>query len=352
MLQGDDKLRPWLDAETVSWLGITDAPTPTGDVLTLSVRMRDRKSGSELRLGRMLVSTGAVRPLHLDGARGVVRAPWGTAVEAFSGSLVTREFDYPEFSWAAGGRLSQTLSDKLVFGSSFMQSRAGGEISRTETGVDLAFTPTAWFTTAARSSFDMIHFGIADALLSSSVQNQRSRLELFLTHRSPGRLLPATSLFSVLGDFAATSVGTTVRHRLFPRLDVVGTASGQRQDDILGGQGLVRVALALDDDWAGQAGLELRRVHVHESRWSGVRGTLSLPLWQRWRAATELELVAPDDPRGAASVWPWGLLALGYRTEGGWDFSAGIEATSGRDARAATYGLARVSYVFDQGASR
>lgn len=347
MLQGSDEVRPWMDAEMVSWLGVTDSPSPTGDVLTLSVRLRHAGSGSELRVGRQLVSTGAIRPLHLDGMRGVARSPWGTAVEAFAGSHVVRGFDYPELTWSAGGRISQAVRDQLVIGGSFMETRTRAESARSEAGADLAFTPAAWFTAAARSAFDLVRYGVADALVSASVQRRDSRLELFLTHRSPGRLLPATSLFSVLGDFAATSVGSTARHRLFPRLDLIATGSVQRQESVQGGQGLVRAVLALDDDWAGSVGVELRRVHFGDSRWSGARGTVAMPIARGIRVATELELVVPDQPNGRGSVWPWALLALGYRSPRGWDVSAGVEASSGRTYLAEVNGLARFSYAFD-----
>lgn len=364
VLQGSDRLKPWLDAESVSWFGVTNDPTlssgapgATGDVLTLSVRMRHAQSGSELRLGRMLVSTGSIRPLHLDGARGVARSPWGTAIEGFAGSLVTRGFDYPEFAWASGARLSQAVADKFSIGASYMQARSASELMRAEAGADFSFTPTSWMSATGRSAFDTITPGLADALLSASVQNERSRLELFFTHRSPGRLLPATSLFSVLGDFASTSVGATARRRLFPRLDVIASGTSQTQGGVWGGQGFVRTMLALDDDWAGSVGLEARRVHFGESRWSGVRATITLPFWERWRVASELELVVPDPPDASGSAgsvrsgvaWPWMLVSGGYRTPSGWDFAVGVEASSGRTYIAELHGLARVSYNFELG---
>src|SRR5262249_12196105 len=87
VLRGEDRLRPWLDVETVTWLGGGtlhhhdvssyggggEPLTPTGDVLTLSVRARDIASGSEIRAGRMVVSMGAVRPVQIDGARALGR---------------------------------------------------------------------------------------------------------------------------------------------------------------------------------------------------------------------------------------------------------------------------------------
>lgn len=356
VLSGEDRLRPWLDAEAVTWLGVastanatTDPLAPTGDVLTVSVRARDVKSGSELRIGRMVVSMGAVRPLHLDGARGLVRVFGGTTLEAFGGSPVQRGFDYRTTDWAAGGRVGQAFGDGLAIGASYLFRTRDGESSDEELGADASFTPTPWLTAAGRASFDLLTRGPADVLGSVSVQKDDVRLEVFTTHRSPGRLLPATSLFSVLGDFAATSVGGTLRYRAFPRLELLGTALGQSQGDNLGGQGTVRATLALDDAFEGTLGLEARRVEIGASRWSGARGIVSMPLPRSFRLGTEVELVIPDEPNGRGSVWPWVLGALGYRPKPGWDVALGVEASSGPTYRAETHALARLSYAFERG---
>lgn len=352
VLRGEDKLRPWLDAETVTWLGVTDAPAGTGDVLTLSVRMRDLKSGSEMRAGRMLVSMGAVRPLQIDGARGLVRAFGGTTAEAFGGFPVVRRFDYRTFDWAAGGRVGQQVGDTATFGASYLQRRSDGHPSDEEAGADLAYTPSPTFTAASRAAFDLVTRGLTDALVSASVQGKDLRTEIFTTHRSPGRLLPSTSLFSVLGDYAATSFGGTLRWRAFPRLELVATGSGQIQNVEIGGQGLGRATLALDDAWASYLGLEARRVDFNGARWTGARAIASIPLRSRLRAATELELVVPDDPRGRGAVWPWGLGALSWRSDGGWETAAAVEASSGPENRSEVHVLARLSYAFDRSAPR
>lgn len=347
VLHGEDKLRPWLDVETVSWLGVSDDPSATGDVLSLSVRARDMKSGSELRAGRMLVSLGALRPLHLDGVRGLGRAFGGTTAEAFAGVPVASRFNYQDFDWAAGARLGQTIADRVAFGAAYGQRRRGIDVANEEVGLDAAFTPAPWFTAAGRSAYDLSNPGIADALASVSVQKEGMRGEVFATHRSPGRLLPSTSLFSVLGDFAATTVGGTARYRMFPRLETTLTGSGQRRDDVVGGQAIGRATLALDDEWAGTIGVEGRRVSFDTSRWTGGRVTATKPLTTKLRVATELELVFPDRPRGRGTVWPWALVAVGYRATRAWDFGGAVEASSGPEYRGALSGLFRATWQWD-----
>lgn len=352
VLQGNDRLRPAIDAETVTWLGITDSPSPTGDVLTLSVRLRDVRSGSELRAGRMLVSMGAVRPVHLDGARGLVRVFGGTTLEAFGGFPVARRFDYATFDWATGGRIGQSVGDSLAFGASYLHRRSDARRADEELGADVAFTPRPWLTAAGRAAFDLVSPGPTDVLGSIGVRSGDVRGELFTTHRSPGRLLPSTSLFSVLGDFASTHVGGTVRWLAFPRLELVATGSAQVQDTRVGGQGLGRVTLALDDDFAGSIGLETRRVEVGDRRWTGARVVISVPVRTRIRVASEIEMVVPDRPRGGPAVWPWVLGAVSYRIAEAWDAAAGLEASSGMTDKTTAVGLARLTYVFDPKGAR
>lgn len=356
VLRGEDRLRPWLDVETVTWLGVmgpAQAGTqglpgevaPTGDVLTLSVRTRDAATGSELRTGRMIVTMGAVRPVHLDGVRGLARAFGGTTVEAFGGVPVVRRFDYDTFDWTAGGRLGQAIGDVAAFGGSYAVRRRGGHRDDEEVGADFALTPSPWLTAAGRAAFDVVARGPTDALLSVSAQKKDVRGELFTTHRSPGRLLPRTSLFSVLGDFAATSTGATGRWRAFPRLELVATGSMQVQGDEIGGQGIGRATLALDDEWAGSLGLEVRRVDFNGARWVGARAIASLPLTEAFRVASEIELVRPDDPRGRGSLWPWALGALAWSSPSGWEIATALEGSAGPEYRQALHALARVSYA-------
>lgn len=349
-MRGEDRARPWLDVETVTWLGATggnEAFGPTGDVLTLSVRARDQATGSELRVGRMVVSMGAVRPTHIDGARGLVRLFGGTTLETFGGFPAVRRFDYDTFDWATGGRLGQAVGDVASFGASYALRRSGGHRANEEIGADLALTPLPSLTAAARASFDLVTSGPTDALVSIGAQRGDVRAEIFSTHRSPGRLLPRTSLFSVLGDFAATSTGGTLRYKAAPRLELVGTGSVQVQGSDVGGQGVGRATLALDDEWRGSIGVEARRVDFHGTRWVGARVALTVPLRGALALGTELELVRPDDPRGRGALWPWALVALGWRSPSGWELATAVEGSSGPTARESLHALFRVSYAFD-----
>lgn len=350
ILNGTDELRPWLDAETVTWLGATsgDSASATGDVVTLTVRARDPSSGSELRAGRFVMTMGALRPVHVDGARALARASTGATVEAFGGVPIVRRFAYDDFDWTAGGRVGQTLGTVAAFGAAYGARWRGGAREGEEAGADLALTPSPWLTAASRATFDVETRTPTEALASISAQKKDVRGELFTTHRTPSRLLPRTSLFSMLGDFAATSMGATARYRAFPRLELVTTGSVQRQGENVGGQGLGRVTLALDDAWAGTLGLEMRRVDVGGARWTGARAIASLPLPLALRVSTELEIVRLDEPSSMrrGSLWPWALGAVAWSSSSGWELATGIEASAGPESGSEIHALGRISYAF------
>lgn len=345
VLHGQDRAARWLDAETVAWLGTQNG----GDVLTLTVRARHPETGSELRLGRMVATAGAVRPVHIDGARGLLRLFGNTTLEAFTGVPVVTSFGWKDFDWVAAGRVSESVADKVTVGGSYAIRKRAGVTDNEEVGADFSLTPATWLTAAGRAAFDASTKDPVDALGTVSAQKGDLRGELFVTHRVPSRLLPQTSLFSMLGNVPSTTTGTTGRWRAAPRLELIASGSVQTRAGDTGGQGFGRAALALDDARDGELGLEARRVDFGGGRWVGARATARIPLHRSVRLSTELELVRPDEPGTRAALWPWSLLALTYRADLGWEAAAAMEAAGGPE-RSWVAILARFSYAFEVGA--
>jgi len=348
VLRGEDRARPWLDAEAVAWLGVRDNPDVTGDVQTLTVRVRAPRGLGEVRAGRFLLATGAIRPLHLDGARGLVRAPFGTSAELFAGTPVVQRFQVRALDVATGGRVAQAIGDWMTVGVSYLWRQREGRRVDEEIGPDLALSPVRGVDVAARMAMDLLQRGPSDALASIGVRpSEDVRLEAFLTHRSPSRMLPATSLFTVLGDVPSTTGGGTARWRAAPRLELLATGAVVRASEALGGTATGRATLALDDDWAGSVGVEVRRQALAASRWTGARVLAMVPLPARFWVSGELEIVRPDQPRGGSELWPWALASLSYRSAAGWDLAAGVEV-AGRDPRGEVHALLRASYAFER----
>lgn len=358
--------------EGLVWAGARSGPVtsdvdPAADILVLTAQLRAPSGWGELRGGRFVVATGAVRPVQMDGALVVARAPWGGAVEVFGGAPVAprlgaanafasverpaKSTPYHLYDWLAGGRVSEALPLSGTLGASYVQERLHADVAHEEAGLDFALAPTRAVDFAARGAYDLTSPGIADALASLGLRRDPVRVEIFGTHRSPSRLLPATSLFSVLGDFPSETTGTTVRWFVAPRLDVVGSAAvmaiGAHGTREVGGQGSLRGLLRTDDRGEGSIGAELRRQDVSDVAWSGARVIAGVPLGMRFRASTELELAAPDHPRGRGSVWPWGLVALAFRHPSGWEAASAVEAASTPEHAFMMNALVRVSRALE-----
>jgi hypothetical protein len=344
-LQGEDRTRSWVDAEALIWTGSSKEGTgsePVGDVLVLSLRLREPHGYGELRFGRFIVATGAIRPLHLDGVSGLGRLPWGSTVEVFGGSPVVPRFGERVEELASGGRIAQRISTSGNIGMSYVRRWGHGEVANEEAGADLTFRPLPWMDLAARGAYDLIYPGIADALVSSAFRASDIRLELFASHRSPSRLLPATSLFAVLGSFPSDTLGSTLRWRAFPRLELLASGAGQQVGGEFGGNAWIRSTLWLDDRGDGSLGLELRHQSVVGARWSGVRGIASLPMGAGFRYSTEVEIAVRD-----AKPWPWGLMALAWHSKNGWELAAAVEASSTPQQLYETRTIARVTKLLE-----
>jgi hypothetical protein len=327
VLQGEDAPRSWFSVEGLVWGGARSSAV-NGDVLVLAVRLREPHGFAEAHAGRFVLATGAIHPVQIDGVHVVARAPWGSVVETFGGLPVVPRFGARSYDWLAGGRVAQKLADVVTVGVSYLQRREDGEISNEELGADLAAAPARWLDVAAFGAYDVTSPGLAEARASAAARWSDWRVELFGSQMSPGRLLPATSLFSVLGDVASQTVGATVRWRAAPRLDLLASGAGQDVAGGAGGNGWVRATLRLDDRGAGSMGLEGRRVDVPGTAWTGVRAIAAIPLGGGFRYSSEIEVVVPDHPDGRGAAWPWGLSALSWRSRNGWEVAGALEASS------------------------
>ncbi len=341
VLEGKDQVRPWFDVEGLVWAGArTDA---AGDVLALALRLHDPHGRGELRAGRFVLATGAVRPLQIDGARALGRTSFGTTAEFFGGAPVVPRFGSLPYEWIVGGRVAQTIVSRATMGLSYVQRRSHMELADEEVGADLAAIAVPWLDLASTAAYDLTSPGITMGLASIAARYKNWRFELFTSHRSPGRMLPATSLFSVLGDFPSENFGTTVRWQAAPRLDLLGGAAAQIVGGEPGANAWLRALLRLDDRGTSSLGLEIRREDVVGAQWTGARGIASRTFAHVWRFSTEIEIVLPDTPNGRGIAWPWGLMALAWRPGKGWEAASAVEASASPERRYQLTALLRLS---------
>jgi len=358
VLEGSTRKYPYVEAEGLVWAG---AGTPqfglrdnqmTVEALVLTVKVRDPKGISDTRLGRFILSTGAVRAMQVDGGHAILRAPSKTNIEIFGGVPVEGDVEGRRYDWVAGGRISQGLGKLGVIGGSYYNRYNAGQRSDEEVGVDFSLRAAHWLDMAAKFSWEIVNPGLAEVLatISSATENGKVRGEVFATKRSPTRLLQQTSLFTVLGDPGTLRTGGNLFWRAAPRLDFWVEGAANQAQDKWGWSGYFRSVLRTDDEGRGSVLGEIRRQAISSvSNWTGFRVAAVIPVYKDHANTVglmpEVEVVLPDERSAATGkVWPWGRLALRYQHIKGWTLAAGAEASSTQNIRVDVRALARVAY--------
>ncbi len=335
---------PYVDADAVVFVGASELGRE-GDVMTVSVGLREPHGYGQARVGRFVLSTGAVRPVPIDGASVLARAPTGSTLEVFGGMPVAPELGPRSFDWLAGGRLGQKLLDEhLGLGVSYVQRRDAGEASTEEVGADLMAEPAPWLALNALGSWDVLRDGLAEARVSAQAHSDHSYAQLFASRRIASRLLPATSLFSVLGDAPSTELGTDLSWNAFPRLDVGGTFALEALEDTVGYRMALRTTLRFSDDDRGDLRLEAVRREVGTSAYSGCAARVMLPIAERWRTHASVEVAAPDHAAGRGALWPWARAGASYTIDSAWMVAVALGARATPEYRSEAYALLRVAY--------
>jgi hypothetical protein len=335
VLDAGGALGPGLAAEAVVWLAGARTPGEgtTGDVLVIAVRGQTRSGRLAMRAGRFVSALGALRPAHVDGGALRVRLPRRFDVEAVAGIPVEPGLTTGRaWDWIAGGRIARRIGDGGSIGLAYAQRRDEGRLALEELGADAGLALTARHDVGARAAYDLANPGLAELALTASYRRRAVRAEAYAMHRAASHLLPATSLFSVLGDVPAERAGAVVTWRAAPRLDAIAELGGRRAGGDLGAELVARARLRLDDRGASALGGELRRSGAGDDAWTGARATARLALPRAFVASGEFELVVPDVDRGRGAVWPWGLAAVSWE-RGGWQAAVAVEASASPEYR-------------------
>lgn len=369
MLQGNADPAEWVRIETLIWAG-ADEFDEEADALLARLSLRTPDHRAELHLGRMIVGPGAIRPVHLDGVSGVARLPWHMAVEVFGGFPVPVSFEDRDDDWAVGGRLAQSIPQVATLGVAYLHRRSGSQIDDQEVGSDLSIYLGDSVSLVTRAAWDIDTPGFSEALATLSYRaNYAWRFEVYGAHRSPSRILPATSLFSVLGDVPAQSVSGRVRWRAAPRLDVTADGGVRTFDGRLGETARVRAVLRLDPVGASVISVEVNRKGGPETvALTGARATFRWRLAAAWLLSSEVELIRPDNSDDATAgvpvlqtldgltgapsrgeLWPWALLALEFQPSPEWVMAAAIEGSATSEYERALDGLFRLTWLWGGG---
>ncbi len=302
----------------------------TAVVLVFVLRARTEDGRVNGRVGRFVATLGALRPVHVDGAAARVRLAKRIDAEAYAGMpVVSIENGMSEraWDWVVGGRVARRLGDYGSVGAAMLEQRDRGRLVTREAGIDAGLALGKYHDVGARLAYDLANPGLADAYASVIQRKKKLRGELYVGYRAASHLLPATSLFTVLGDTPSMRGGVLVNSKVAPRLELSSDMGLRGAADELGVMLIARARLALDDHFKSVLSGELRRDGVGDDAWTGVRGAARIALPYALTASTELELVVPDHDRMRGRVWPWLLAALAHE-RGPWRAAAAVEASA------------------------
>jgi len=358
-IEADGRQGADLSAEAVVWIGGgTIGDTGHSDVLVMALRARTLDGRLSGRFGRFVESLGALRPVQVDGAAGRVRLPHRIDVEVYGGIpvlAVTAASAGPEvepfasvtqtraWDWVVGGRVARQLGDSGSVGVAYAEQREDGRLVSEEVGVDGGTSINKRDDLAAKLAYDIANPGLAQISIVASRRYKELRVDVYSSYLAASHLLPATSLFSVLGDVPAERAGTTLSWRIAPRLDVGGDLGVRHAEDDTAPEIVVRARLRLDDRGTSALAGELRRDGVGDDEWTGARGVARIALPYALTASTELELVIPDHARGLGVVWPWALIALAW-DNATWHAAVAAEASASPQDRRRVDVLAQLGW--------
>ncbi len=368
VLEADGEVRDDVEAEAVVWMGGSrELGDPSGDVLVAVVHARTENNRANGKLGRFVTALGAMRPTHVDGGELHLRLPNRFDLAVVAGipvipagdatdSLYDRTMSARSWDWYAGARASRRIGEWGAVGVAFAERRETGVLASEELGADAGFTITKNDDVGGRIAFDLANPGVAEATVTASHRHKSLRTDAYVTHREASHLLPATSLFSVLGDVPSERAGVLATWRAFPRLDLIADL-GARYVDELGAEVVGRARLRLDDKGKSALTGELRHSGVGNDAWTGLRGAARIAMPYDLMLATELELVVRDTGnddmtlRDRGRVFPWALVAVSGK-RGDWQGAIAAEASATPEYTRRLDVLFQLSRLFDVGGKR
>jgi len=344
LLDGRADATPWARVEANVWGGAREFDNEA-DLLVGRLLLHDPQNVAQLSLGRMIVGPGAVRPMHLDGGSGLVRLPWDMTIEAFGGLSVAPGFGDRANDWAAGGRIGQAFGRRATVGVAYVQRYDQSALSDQEVGADVSLRPIDELTFTSRAAWDLLSSGLSEALGTLSYRPTDAwRFEVSGVHRSPQRILPATSLFSVLGGVSSQIVSGRAFWRAAPRLDLSVEGGARRFEDRFGERLEAQAVLRLDPRGNSAVSVEATRFGgPNHIGWTGARGTLRLFVSPQWLLGTELELVRPDRPAARGEWWPWALASVTWIPIRSLEVSLAAEGSATAENEVALDGLLRIT---------
>jgi hypothetical protein len=198
-----------------------DGHRTAGDVDSIFVEGKLLQRHLLLRVGRQLVTGGAVRATQFDGvtARGLVADGFGA--ELFGGAPVQPRFGVSSGDVLAGGRVFWNRSFDSEVGASFVYALRRGYLARKDVALDGSWTPWRSVNVSGLVQWNLEERRLAEARVSALWQvTPKVQLVADLQRTSPDLFLDRSSIFAVFAEETRNEAGGEVVWRILQPLSL------------------------------------------------------------------------------------------------------------------------------------
>jgi len=198
-----------------------DNHTTAGDVDSLFLEGRVLKRHLLLRVGRQLMTGGAMRATQVDGitADGVVA--YGLGVQAWAGVPVQPRFAQAGGDFITGARGFWRHSFDSEVGVSYVYALRKGYLARSDLGVDGSWTPIRAVTVSGLAQWSLAEDRLAEARLQGLWQiNKQVQVVGDISRTAPDLFIDRSSIFAVFSEEFRNEAGAEVVYRPLPPLSL------------------------------------------------------------------------------------------------------------------------------------
>ena len=170
-----------------------------------------------LSLGRHVVTGGAARFTHLDGASADLRIGGGIGFAAYGGAPVIPRFARAQGDAIYGGRLYWRGSMESEVGASFVQVLDHGRTARMDAGLDARVRVMNGLSFGGFGLWSLAESRLAEVDVGPTwVVNEKLQARLQYRRTAPDLFLPRSSIFSVFAEMQRDEVGGDVSYQVNP----------------------------------------------------------------------------------------------------------------------------------------
>ena len=191
----------------------------TGDIDVAYIEGRVFDKHLQIRVGRQLLTGGAVRNVQLDGMSFAAKVWRGLGVEIYGGSPVTPRLNFSRGNALAGGRVFYRLGFDAEVGASYVYAQEDGSLTRSDFALDAWWRASQQVTLGGNAQWSLYESRFAEGRLLATWQPNRTwQITADAARTAPDLFLARNSIFSVFSEERRDEGGAEVAYRLGPAL--------------------------------------------------------------------------------------------------------------------------------------